>query len=480
MPGMHSSLSMGCHLHSPRTLAVIGLALVGLAFLASVQTARTDSEIFTQFPDNVEATGGVERWGFPTSAIFEEGPGTLTQYYQRGVVDWRPPPQGGSHVFQRRLAWDYLGGGFGGSSDQGVELELTNPNPGDVSGPWGHKLSNISVEGVDVGFKDFFDRLGGVAAFGFPKTDARSDTNAGAVLHDSTRPMDSRFRQYFQAAVMEFHPESTSAPVKLRLLGDTLRDLLHPNGSWAALAPFHDESSLESGQAFDVMQAQPPPDAPPTAQPVPPIEVPQANEPVKLFSSDHVTYESGAASITLSRSAELEVTVQKIGDIAVRIVFNDVDDASLLNLETLLLGPHQIQGTLSRFAWVRVRGDTTAIVKNEQAIGLPDDETAYGLRFVFDGGSVGLFINGAPVHLEASLPYDDIFLIVGCTPLGSAASIEFSAMSIIGLPLASVGFRRRVTLTRSPGEVSAVASTYGHGYAPPRPTHSQCRRTSVW
>ena len=85
---------------------VVGMFADGAAYAAS-------------FLQHFEQTGGVERWGFPTSAIVEETPGTLTQYYQRGVVDWRPPPGGGAHKFLRRLAWDYLGGGLGGLGGSG-------------------------------------------------------------------------------------------------------------------------------------------------------------------------------------------------------------------------------------------------------------------------------------------------------------------------------------------------------------------------
>ena len=204
------------------------------------------------FLDNFTATGGIERWGYPTSAVFEESPGTLTQYYQRGVVDWQPPPGGGSHSFQRRLAWDYLGGGLGGSTDLGVELHLTNPNPGDSFGPWGHKVANTSVEGVPIGFADFFHRLGGIASFGFPKTDARRDTHPQAVLHTPGRQPDERIRQYFQAAVLEYHPESPASPVKLSLLGDTLRDHRYPRGAWQYYLAFGPEMSLDVGNPFEL------------------------------------------------------------------------------------------------------------------------------------------------------------------------------------------------------------------------------------
>ena len=199
------------------------------------------------FLANFDRTGGVERWGFPTSEVFEETRGTLTQYYQRGVVDWQPPPGGGRHTFQRRLAWDHLGGGLGGSVDQGVEPGFTNPHPGEVFGPWGHKVANLSVEGVSIGFADFFHRLGGVDSFGFPKTDARRDNHDQAVLHDPGRAVDSRIRQYFQAAVLEYHPESEVSPVKLRLLGDTLRNRKYPDNSWEQYPAFSSKPPFSVG-----------------------------------------------------------------------------------------------------------------------------------------------------------------------------------------------------------------------------------------
>ena len=199
------------------------------------------------FLQNFNQTGGIERWGYPTSAVFEETPGNLSQYYQRGVVDWQPPPGGGDHTFQRRLAWDYLGGGLGGSIDQGVELHLTNPNPGDLIGPWGHKVANVSVEGDDIGFADFFHQLGGVSSFGYPKTDARRDNHPQAVLHSPDRLPDSRIRQYFQAAVLEYHPETPGSPVKLSLLGDTLRDSRYPRRAWKQYLAFGPEAPLAVG-----------------------------------------------------------------------------------------------------------------------------------------------------------------------------------------------------------------------------------------
>ena len=200
------------------------------------------------FMDFYYQNGGLTRWGLPTSEVFEEAGGTLSQYYQRGVVDWKPAPGGGPHTFQRRLAWDYIGGGAGGSTDMGVELHLTNPNSGALVGPWGHKVSNTSVEGEAIGFQAFFDQYGGVDAFGYPKTDARRDTHAQAVL---TRPGSTPgfIRQYFQAAVMEYHP-GTFEPVKLSLLGDFLRNLKYPGNVWESITPFERATELSVGASL--------------------------------------------------------------------------------------------------------------------------------------------------------------------------------------------------------------------------------------
>ena len=144
------------------------------------------------------------------------------------------------------------GRGAGRAPDMGVEGHLTNPNPGEVVGPWGHKVANRSVEGVEVGFADFFHRLGGVASFGFPKTEARRDDHLEANLLIPGRPPDSRIRQYYQAAVLEYHPESPGAPVKLRLLGDTLRDRRYPGRAWEQYLAFGPEEPLAAGDRLEL------------------------------------------------------------------------------------------------------------------------------------------------------------------------------------------------------------------------------------
>ncbi len=223
------------------------------------QPPGIDDPRMASFADFYNANGGLTRWGYATSEVFEEFPCVLTQYYQRGVVEWRLSPSAPpadcvpletflpNFAFQRKLAWDYIGGGLGGSVDQGVEPGFTNPNPGLLLGPWGHKVSNFSVEGTPIGFLDFFNALGGVDSFGYPKTDARMDDHPEAILAaPGTTP--GFIRQYFQAAVIEYHPDAPAGfKVKLSLLGDTLRNLTYPGDTWNELAPFQVTDPLSVG-----------------------------------------------------------------------------------------------------------------------------------------------------------------------------------------------------------------------------------------
>ena len=181
--------------------------------------------VIAGFLSHYRNTGGRDRWGYPTSEVLVLEDGTLTQFYQRGAVDFHDIV---GWIVERRLAWDYVGGGEGGSVDQGFESGPFNPNPGILLGPWGNRVSNVSIEGTNVGFASFFLRLDGVGAFGLPKTEARVDiVSSGRLLGPEQTP--GFIRQYFQAAIFEFHPNDPIEPVKLALLGDTLRDLLVPN-----------------------------------------------------------------------------------------------------------------------------------------------------------------------------------------------------------------------------------------------------------
>ena len=184
-------------------------------------------------------TGQTTRWGLPTSEVLELEPGTLTQFFQRGAIDFHDV--GAGWIVERRLAWDYFGGGLGGSVDQRFEPSPSAP-PGSgavVYPAFGHYVSDTAADGSRTGFLDFFNSLGGVDSFGFPKTEARRDTNAPGMLSEGKTP--GFMRQYFQAAIFQL---AANGEVQLTLLGDSLRNLLVPNhGDYAAFrraAPFID------------------------------------------------------------------------------------------------------------------------------------------------------------------------------------------------------------------------------------------------
>ena len=231
--------------------------------------------LVADFQGFYERTGGLQRWGFATSEVLIEESGTLTQYYQRGVVDFhRRLDLGNIYVLERRLTWDYFGGGAAGSPDLGVEPGTTNHNSGEQLGPWNHKVSNFSVGGRRTGFLDFFNALGGVQAFGFPKTEARVDTNAPGTVHIAAATTGF-VRQYFQAAVIEHHPLDLQDPVKLRLLGDDLRDQRFPEGAWRSFSAFNAATAVTAGQIYtpQIVDYTPPSPTPaatsPTASPAP-------------------------------------------------------------------------------------------------------------------------------------------------------------------------------------------------------------------
>jgi len=205
-----------------------------------------DDEVDCNFLAYYDATGGVTRWGFATSEVIIERPGTLTQYYQRGVVDCQA--RDGRWRLERRLAWDHLGGGLGGAPDLGVEPDLISEQDGLPLGPWGHRVSNFAVDGAPTGFLDVFVSLGGLEAFGLPKTDARRDDHPGAMLGiEGADPGVTR--QYFQAAVFEHRPDSAE-PVRLRLLGDAVRDRAYPFGSHQVFSSFRSAQPLRRGQRY--------------------------------------------------------------------------------------------------------------------------------------------------------------------------------------------------------------------------------------
>jgi hypothetical protein len=238
-----------------------------------LQVTADDGQVLNaDFLSFFEQTGRVDRWGLPISEVLQEEDGNLAQYFQRGVVDWHKRADlGGAYLMERRLAWDYFGGGAGGSLDLGTEpTQILHTSVGVQLGPWGHEVSNVSTDGTETNFLDFFQRYGGVDSFGFPKTDARVDTNAAGSLFIPAATSGFT-RQYFQAAVFESHPEQPDSHyrVQLRLLGDDLRNALYPEDAWQQFRSFIAAEPLTPG-VYLVERVQPRPAETTGVTPTPP------------------------------------------------------------------------------------------------------------------------------------------------------------------------------------------------------------------
>ncbi len=200
-----------------------------------------DAEVACDFLTFYRATGDVDRWGYATSEVLSERTGGLTQYYQRGIVDCQE--RDGDWHMERRLVWDDIGG-------PGGEPDLLSEQPGLPLGPWGHRVSNLAIDGTPTGFLDFFTALGGLQAFGHPKSEARPDDAPGAVFNlESAAP--GVIRQYFQAAVFEHRPDSPDL-AHLRFLGDAARNAMYPFDIHQAFESFRAAEPLEDGQELVV------------------------------------------------------------------------------------------------------------------------------------------------------------------------------------------------------------------------------------
>ena len=212
--------------------------------LSDLSVTRGRLRLTANFRQFYYDTGGLTRWGYPTSEVLILEAGALSQFFQRGVVDFHDV--GFGWVVERRLAWDYVGGGAGGSIDQGVEPPPVQPGGGPVVAGFGHAVTNQTASGVRTGFLDTYTELGGVDSFGYAKTAAREDTNLPRTLFEpGTTP--GFIRQYFQAAIFQL---SAAGTVEITLLGDTLRNQLVPQHS--SIPAFRRANRLLGGQVLNL------------------------------------------------------------------------------------------------------------------------------------------------------------------------------------------------------------------------------------
>jgi hypothetical protein len=149
--------------------------------------------------------GGLPRYGYPISDPMTEqgsdGTSNLVQYTERARLEYHPENRGGPYeVLLGRLGADLVAGG----SDPPFQPTAA------VSGALYVAETRHNLSGP---IAAYWQRNGGVPVFGYPLSEAFTETN----------PSDGKpYRvQYFERARLEYHPEyaGTESEILLGLLG---------------------------------------------------------------------------------------------------------------------------------------------------------------------------------------------------------------------------------------------------------------------
>lgn len=158
------------------------------------QTGKTVSGPWLRY---LREHGDVSNMGLPRSSVIADptNGGQTVQFFQRAIVEFHPENPAGAQ-YQRRLLADILYPGADApisSADAPSGPSTYFPFSPDRPTGLGHFVADYTRSGQPVYFKQYFDRHGGVGAFGFPK--------------EEPKLRDGLWTQRFQAAVFEYHPE---------------------------------------------------------------------------------------------------------------------------------------------------------------------------------------------------------------------------------------------------------------------------------
>lgn len=168
--------------------------------------APTGQYIGNAFKYHWEAYGGLEQFGFPISATFNEvsptdGKTYPTQYFERAIFEYHPENAGNQYQVLLRL--------IGNIETKGrtfVPAQLKSTNDTRLY----FKETDHTLEGV---FRTYWESRGGLPTFGYPISENVVEVN----------PADNKTYvvQYFERVRMEYHPEliGTRYEILLGLLG---------------------------------------------------------------------------------------------------------------------------------------------------------------------------------------------------------------------------------------------------------------------
>lgn len=195
-----------------RRLVLLGLALVltlGIVPLApggTGEVAAGERYCFQEtrycaenaFLDFWRTNGGLPILGFPLSQPFVDDRGLIVQFYERVIMEWHPE----STDPRYQVLLTLLG------NDRAEQLPERNAPPVacDVDPCHLFAETNHTLRGV---FYNYWVANGGLAVFGFPKTEQFVETNRNNG--------QQYIVQYFERNRFEYHPENAGSPYEVLL-----------------------------------------------------------------------------------------------------------------------------------------------------------------------------------------------------------------------------------------------------------------------
>ncbi|HUY99398.1 MAG TPA: hypothetical protein VMU89_03545 [Thermomicrobiaceae bacterium] len=173
------------------TLASLTVAVVPAAAAAPVQVyfPQTGHAVGYGFLDTWQQGGGIPSFGYPLTDEIRQN-GLTVQYFERAVFEYHPGNAPGWTVELRRLGADLAAGRGGEAPFQ----PISSGNDANCTfyAATGHRLC--------FGFQSYWQRHGGLAAFGYPLSEEFPEKNPDTGQTYTV--------QYFERARFEYHPEN--------------------------------------------------------------------------------------------------------------------------------------------------------------------------------------------------------------------------------------------------------------------------------